>query len=729
MVSVDVRQQYRRLIEQHVSALLAVQHPLDSTCLSKSELKRRIGAVEKQLRKRLNVRRVEDIADIDELAGALGSLALHECAASPEDEGTTCTTGTLARASEEEDEHSALGRTELMFAALPGKDKYLGGVCARNGVLYGVPGHARTLLRIDPATNRCTQLPLMELLAPQLLGEALSEVLLGEEARAEASEDGSSRLSKLRQMAALAHALAWGAEEQASTASTCTAAHLTRRKNPLLKALRKAAARQVEKYSAVVRGVFKWLRGCCASDGCVYCIPSHADFVLKVFPETDDVELLPIEGISHGAAPRSVLGSEPLPSWRQWVREFAALHDDAAAGALVDEREFALRALLRCAPQLGTCANSTDAYAVEPCPNSIWRWHGGVIARDGHVYGIPCNSPHVLKIEVGARRASLFGCADAIGTEVSKWYGGILGGDGNIYGIPQNGRKVLRINVVPRAGEQEQSADQIGPDLGSGGWKWHGGCLSWRDGCIYGIPNHVCEVLKIDPMTGSVTLHGTPEEVPAPQHRADGKYKYLGGVVSGRDGSVYCVPGDADRVLKIVPRVVSSSPEGPAGEDAGPELKLIGRSFAAVGNEQQRALASNMVQNKWQNGFYASDGRIYAIPLKAERVLCVDPELEETDPERCVTTVPILGPTTPAADDARDTAGAGHEQISASELLAARTGFNKWEGGVMGLDGTMYCMPLNCRYTLKVTPGARGAQAELASTAASTPERGGNSNE
>ena len=77
--------------------------------------------------------------------------------------------------------------------------------------------------------------------------------------------------------------------------------------------------------------------------------------------------------------------------------------------------------------------------------------------------------------------------------------------------------------------------------------------------------------------------------------------------------------------------------------------------------------------NKWQNGFVAGDGRIYGIPLKADSVLCVEPDTERVY-----------------------TVGSG---------LA---GFDKWEGGVLA-GGAVYCMPLKSKHVLRIAPAADAA--------------------
>ena len=86
--------------------------------------------------------------------------------------------------------------------------------------------------------------------------------------------------------------------------------------------------------------------------------------------------------------------------------------------------------------------------------------------------------------------------------------------------------------------------------------------------------------------------------------------------------------------------------------------------------------------NKWQNGFVAGDGRIYGIPLKADSVLCVEPDTERVY-----------------------TVGSG---------LA---GFDKWEGGVLA-GGAVYCMPLKSKHVLRIAPAADAAPKPVDAAAA-----------
>jgi hypothetical protein len=232
------------------------------------------------------------------------------------------------------------------------------------------------------------------------------------------------------------------------------------------------------------------------------------------------------------------------------------------------------------------------------------------------------------------QEVTTFGGDVLSGMGTHKWYGGTVGSDNCVYGVPLCAPSVIKIDPA------RQQVTTIG-DLPAGGHKWHGAVASADGTSIIGIPSNADTVLRID--VDSQELSQLPFEYSC-AHRADRKYKYLGGVL-GPDDNVYAIPSDADRVLRINPR---------SGECTEIGESLLGR----VGRDH----------NKYQNGFLADDGRIYAIPLKADRVLCIDPQTEE------VSTI-------------------GDEEL---------VGFEKWEGGVLAENGAMYCMPLNAKHVLKI---------------------------
>merc|ERR1712048_199564 len=207
-----------------------------------------------------------------------------------------------------------------------------------------------------------------------------------------------------------------------------------------------------------------------------------------------------------------------------------------------------------------------------------WKWHGGVLAGDGCIYGIPCNAESALKIDPSTGQVTTIGGPFA---GAQKWYGGLLGHDGAIYGIPYNASAVLKI--VPSTGE----VSTIG-ELPPGGWKWHGGVVA-ADGTIVGIPSHADSVLIVVPRTGEVRTIGGP--LPLGQFAKKG-YKY---------GAVYAIPCDAEHVLKITPV--------PAEESC---------SKVSSGTAVTSVLGGPWLgKDKWEGGVQTPDGAIYCMPQQA----------------------------------------------------------------------------------------------------------------
>eukprot|EP00930_Biecheleria_cincta_P096328 TRINITY_DN8819_c0_g1_i2.p1 TRINITY_DN8819_c0_g1~~TRINITY_DN8819_c0_g1_i2.p1 ORF type:complete len:426 (-),score=72.08 TRINITY_DN8819_c0_g1_i2:66-1343(-) len=365
-------------------------------------------------------------------------------------------------------------------------------------------------------------------------------------------------------------------------------------------------------------GQDKWLGGVASLDGkYIYGVPGKSKRVLRIELATGKVDLIggPFEG--------------PF----KWLRGAECPADGC----------------LYCMP-----SNADTVLCIDPSTQEMktlggpllgdWKWHGGNLGNDGNIYGIPANAEQVLKVDTKTKEVSFFG-RHFEGRQ--KWYGGLKSTTGAIYGIPQNASRVLKI--VPETGE----TTTIGPDLGEGGWKYHGGVIAGDGSLIYGIPCNADSVLKIDSKTDTVTTIGS--NLKSGRHRDDDKYKYLGGGV-GADGKVYFFPSDAERVCCVDP--------------ATDEVKLVGPIFLEG-------------MNKWQNGFSARDGAVYAIPQRAHGVLRINPAPEGSGRDAEVTTL----------DCGID-----------AEMR------DKCEGGVLGSDGCIYCIPLRAKHVLKIIPGQTRAK-------------------
>ncbi|HCK92569.1 MAG TPA: hypothetical protein DHW71_06260, partial [Gammaproteobacteria bacterium] len=206
--------------------------------------------------------------------------------------------------------------------------------------------------------------------------------------------------------------------------------------------------------------------------------------------------------------------------------------------------------------------------------------------------------------------------------------------NGCIYGVPNCADQVLKID--PSKGGEVT----LFGDYPKGDYQWHGGVKD-KKGIFYAVPSHAKQVLKIDPENMTTTLIG--DEIDPGLYRPKGKYKY-GGSCLGDNGMIYCIPSDADRVLKI--------------DTENDTVKHIGPSFA--------------MHNKWQNGYKARDGHIYGIPCNADGLLQID---------------------------------CWNDEVNVLEIdESTKDGFEKWEGGVLDNNGGLWCVPQNAKVVLKVHP-------------------------
>jgi len=281
---------------------------------------------------------------------------------------------------------------------------------------------------------------------------------------------------------------------------------------------------------------------------------------------------------------------------------------------------------------------------VEKAGKEGWYYHGGNLASNGMVYAIPANADRVLKIDPVTNECWFIGPSFP-GRQ--SWFGGIIGSDDCIYGIPHNQVGVLKID--PSNDEVSVLMQENGEPLPSGEWKWHGGLAAGHK--IFGYPNNADTVLVINVKEQRVYTVGDASMLKSGRHRIpqDGRYKYLGGALSLDEKYTYLFPCDAERVLKI--------------HNETDELELIGPLLLDG-------------ENKYQNGFVSEiDGCLYGIPQRATGILRIDP-----------------------TDDHVDVMSCGEKMIDTKD---------KFEGGVMGLDGAMYCIPLRTKTCVKIIPASK----------------------
>ena len=314
-----------------------------------------------------------------------------------------------------------------------------------------------------------------------------------------------------------------------------------------------------------------------------------------------------------------------------------------------------------------------------------WYYHGGNLAENGWIYCIPANAPRVCKVHPATDEVVMIGptdlnrpttAADNLDSDDSKmeeeiprckWFGGIIGTDGCIYGIPHNTQGVLKID--PTTDEVTIMKQDGGKPLPKGNWKWHGGLAAPVYHKIIGFPNNSDYVLVIDCKSqrvytvgmghgndyggGENNNEGGGGHLTSGRHRIpqDGRYKYLGGALAKNGRYAYLFPCDAERVLKF--------------DCETDQMTLIGPPLLDG-------------ENKFQNGFCSPvDGCLYGIPQRAMGVLRIQPAA-------------FLG-----EEDHVDIMPFDEEMVRIKD---------KFEGGVMGMDGSIYCMPLRARRCVRIIP-------------------------
>ena len=274
-----------------------------------------------------------------------------------------------------------------------------------------------------------------------------------------------------------------------------------------------------------------------------------------------------------------------------------------------------------------------------------WYFHGGNLASNGWIYCIPANANFVVKVNPATDEVVLIG-PKMVGKQ--KWYGGIIGSDGNIYGIPHNAATVLKID--PRNDSVSTLSGTSG-SLPEGNWKWHGGLAAGHK--IIGFPNNADHILVIDCSKSQIYTTGGPHILKSGRHRIpqDGRYKYLGGALTENGRYAYLFPCDAERVLRV--------------DCATDEMVLVGPCLLDG-------------ENKSQNGFAAKDGCLYGIPQRGAGVLRIKPSYDVD-----------------GSGDKVDIIPCGENMMGVKD---------KFEGGVLGLDGNIYCIPLRARACVKIIP-------------------------
>ena len=398
--------------------------------------------------------------------------------------------------------------------------------------------------------------------------------------------------------------------------------------------------------SSVLLGQDKYLGGMASPCGrYIYGVPGHAKKVVQIDTYSGEV---------------SFIGPE-YPGEFKWLRgveipsSVMATNDDGSQSgcclALPCNSENGC--VLKITPDSSEVSTFVTG-DVSPNVDEGWLYHGGNLALDGFVYAIPASACRVMKIDPRKETTEYIGPALP---GKAKWYGGITGSDGCIYGIPHNATGVLKINPTT-----QQVTILAEGSLPEGRWKWHGGLASLDGTKIIGFPNNADSILVIDVPKQHVYTVGDTSLLRSGYHRVpqDGRYKYLGGSLNRVGNLAYLFPCDAEYVVRF--------------DMETNEIKLVGPRLTEG-------------ENKFQNGFVGSDDCIYGIPQRSSGVLrIIPPGVKRYDRN---------GVALRDDDEYVDVIYCGDDMVTCKD---------KFEGGVLGFDGKIYCIPLRAKAFVNIIP-------------------------
>jgi len=294
------------------------------------------------------------------------------------------------------------------------------------------------------------------------------------------------------------------------------------------------------------------------------------------------------------------------------------------------------------------------------------------------IYGLPCNSDHVLKIYPESQTVTTLPIPFETEEEkLTKWKyhgGAVLPKDGCIYAIPQSAQKVLKIDP------QTDEISLIGPTL-PGRYKWYGGVVGKTDGAIYGIPHNSSHVLRID-HSHQIDLIGD---------FGNGGHKWHGAEISSEsNGTIVCIPANSNTVLLITP-----APQ-PITEDNVHQIEKC--TFREIGGPDVIQTGRHRTDSKYKYlGAVSSptDKKVYCLPSGSEYVLQVDVSNLK---------VSNVGPNIRDGVDSNPSpdsdVNGGNDNVP---FCQERMRQNKWQNGFYShRDKCCYGIPLNGETVLKI---------------------------
>ncbi|HNF17359.1 MAG TPA: putative Ig domain-containing protein, partial [Leptospiraceae bacterium] len=299
--------------------------------------------------------------------------------------------------------------TTNAFGSLAGTGKWVGGVLAPDGKIYGIPFDSTSVMELDPAANTAGTFGSLAGTAKWTGG------VLAPNGKIYGIPTDSTTVLVIDPV----------------TKTTATFGSLA--------------------------GTAKWAGGVLAPNGKIYGIPQNSTSVLVIDPAANTASTFgSLAGTNKWMggvlAPNGKIYGIPFDSTTVLVIDPAA-NTASTLGSLAGTGKWMEGVLAPNGKIYGIPAGATDVLVIDPASDTAstfgsvgvgtYKWTGGLLAPNGKIYGIPRYASNVLVIDPNTNTTASFA---SLSGSPNKWSSGMIGANGKIYGIPFYDTTVLEID-------------------------------------------------------------------------------------------------------------------------------------------------------------------------------------------------------------------------------------------------------------------------------------------
>ena len=413
--------------------------------------------------------------------------------------------------------------------ALVGQTLYLGGEVGADGKIYFIPGHAPRVLQLDPETDELRLVgPVLPGKFKYLRGVPVGDIIYGLPCHADSvlridTRSGVVTTLDIPYEAALANADADEAAQQRAQEWKYHGGNVS----PIdgcIYAVPQSATYVLKidprtdtctLVGPALPGRWKWYGGVIGKpDGAIYAVPHDAAHVLRIHP---------VDGVTlHG---------EYATGGHKWHGASAA--PDGTIVCVPANADTVLCIQPNAASSAPTLYELGDASLIQTGrhrKDTKYKYLGAMTGPDGKVYIFPSGSEHVLQVDTVQGKVRTVG-PNIYDTQLevmcqNKWQNGLVDKIENVvYGIPLAAESLLRIDCSK--GNHPVVTTWALPRPYKGLAKFEGGVVA-PNGIIYTVPNNHKAVLRIEP---SIWADGKSFD------QVREKCKYRGGVATLRSSA------------------------------------------------------------------------------------------------------------------------------------------------------------------------------------------------